>query len=66
MPKIHKCSFCGVEFPQGVGLMYVKNDGTVYWFCSSKCRKAQLILKRDARKLKWTSHYPRERRASLV
>jgi len=34
--------------------MYVKVDGTVYWFCSSKCRKSMLVFGRDARKLKWT------------
>jgi len=46
-----------VEFSSGKGMMYVKNDGTIYWFCSSKCRKATLYLKRDARKLKWTTYY---------
>ena len=57
MPKMHKCSFCGNEFLGGKGMMYVKNDGTVYWFCSSKCRKSMLVMKRDARKLKWTAYY---------
>ena len=57
MPRKHTCSFCGHEFEAGTGMMYVKNDGTIYWFCSSKCRKSQLRLKRDPRKLKWTARY---------
>ena len=57
MLQIKKCSFCGREVLPGTGIMYVKNDGTVLWFCSSKCRKSMLELKRDPRKLKWTLKY---------
>ncbi|HJX23864.1 MAG TPA: 50S ribosomal protein L24e [Candidatus Bathyarchaeia archaeon] len=60
MPKAHRCSFCGNEFPSGTGSMYVKNDGAIFWFCSSKCNKCLLKLKRDPRKLKWTSYYRKE------
>jgi len=35
-------------------MMYVRVDGTVYWFCSSKCRKSTLVFRRDARRLRWT------------
>ena len=41
-------------------MMYVKNDGSILWFCSSKCRKSALKLKRDSRKLKWTAYYGKE------
>ena len=51
------CSFCQRPVPKGSGTMLVKNDGTVLWFCSSKCKKNMLELKRDARKLKWTQKY---------
>jgi large subunit ribosomal protein L24e len=37
--------------------MLAKNDGTIQWFCSAKCKKNALILKRDPRKLKWTKKY---------
>lgn len=57
MLQIKKCSFCGKEVMPGTGIMYVRNDGTVLWFCSSKCRKNMLKLGRDPRKLKWTSKY---------
>jgi ribosomal protein L24E len=36
-------------------MMYVKNDGTILWFCSGKCKKSSLSFGRDARKLKWTN-----------
>jgi large subunit ribosomal protein L24e len=37
--------------------MYVRNNGTVLWFCSDKCRKNMLELHRDPRRLKWTAKY---------
>jgi large subunit ribosomal protein L24e len=60
MPKPRKCSFCGYEFQAGTGMMYVKNDGSIFWLCSSKCRKSALNLHRDARKLKWTTYFGKE------
>ncbi|MDI1495023.1 MAG: ribosomal protein L24e [Cenarchaeum symbiont of Oopsacas minuta] len=37
--------------------MYIKNDNTIMWFCSSKCKKNMLDLKRDPRKFKWTKKF---------
>lgn len=54
---VRPCSFCSRIVRKGSGTMLVKNDGTVFWFCSSKCKKNMLVLKRDARKLKWTDKY---------
>tara|TARA_B100000749_G_scaffold10783_1_gene9019 strand:- start:414 stop:617 length:204 start_codon:yes stop_codon:yes gene_type:complete len=51
------CSFCDRTVVKGSGTMLAKNDGTVLWFCSSKCKKNALVLKRDPRKLKWTKKY---------
>ena len=42
MPKPRKCSFCGADFPAGTGMMFVKNDGSILWFDSSKCKKSSL------------------------
>ena len=33
------CSFCNEEIEPGTGKMYVKKDGTIYFFCGSKCEK---------------------------
>ena len=51
------CRFCDRSVAKGSGTMGAKNDGTVLWFCSSKCKKNALVLKRDPRKLKWTKKY---------
>jgi large subunit ribosomal protein L24e len=41
-------------------MMFIKNDGSILWFCSSKCRKSSLFFKRDPRKLKWTTYFGKE------
>jgi len=51
------CSFCNRPIAKGSGTKLAKNDGTVLWSCSSKCKKNLLVLKRDPRKLKWTENY---------
>lgn len=53
MLRATKCSFCKRDIPKGTGIMYVKRDGSILYFCSSKCRKNQLKLGRSSRKLKW-------------
>jgi len=60
VPRPRLCSFCGNKFPAGTGIMYVRNDGLVLWFCSSKCRKSSVIMKRDSRKFRWTKYYGKE------
>ncbi len=62
MPKVYKCSFCGRDIKPGTGMMYVEKSGKVSFFCSLKCRKSTLILKRDPRRFKWTLKYGREGR----
>ena len=48
------CYFCGDPLKRGAGMMYSKKDGTVHYFCSSKCSKNSLKLKREGRRVKWT------------
>ncbi len=52
-----KCSFCGNEIEQGTGKIYVQIDGKILNFCSMKCEKNKLKLKRKAREQKWTKKY---------
>ena len=49
-----KCSFCGVGIDQGIGRMFVKVDGTILYFCSSKCRKNMLNLGRKPIHTRWS------------
>jgi len=57
MPRIYNCSFCGKKIKPGTGIIYVRNDGTMLRFCTRKCMMNMLKLKRDPRKLKWTTKY---------
>lgn len=50
-----KCSFCGTNM-QKPQLIYVKNDGKVFNYCSSKCRKNQK-MGRDGKKVRWTATF---------
>ncbi len=51
------CSFCGEQIEPGTGKMYVKKDGTVLLFCTNKCYKNMVHLKRVPRKITWTKAY---------
>lgn len=31
------CDYCHREIPVGRGIMYIKNDGTIYTVCSKRC-----------------------------
>ncbi|MCD6557459.1 MAG: 50S ribosomal protein L24e [Candidatus Aenigmarchaeota archaeon] len=48
------CSFCGNKFEKGTGKLLVLNTGKLLWFCSSKCEKNMMKLKRDPKSVKWT------------
>ncbi len=43
----------------------IGNDGETSYYCSSKCRKNALKLKRDKRRLKWTFAYREEREKTI-
>lgn len=65
MAEIKKCSFCGDEIELGTGKMYVKKDGTVLNFCSNKCFKNMIQLKRVPRTTAWTQKAVTEKAARL-
>lgn len=52
-----KCIFCGKEEREFRGLHLLKNDGTIAYFCTHKCRMNALKLHRDKRKVKWTESF---------
>lgn len=53
MPQQRQCDFCGDDIEPGTGTMFVRTDGSVIHFCSSKCEK-NADLGREARDLAWT------------
>jgi large subunit ribosomal protein L24e len=52
-----KCVFCGKDESLHKGMSVIFNDGSVNYYCSSKCRKNSLRLGRDRRRIKWTEAY---------
>jgi len=44
----------------GTGLMFVKRDGTILFFCSSKCER-NMNLGRKSLKAKWTERARKSR-----
>jgi large subunit ribosomal protein L24e len=53
MVEQHACSFCGTTIEPGTGKMFVRKDGTIYFFCSSKCQNNHK-LGRVPRRVAWT------------
>ncbi|MBI4140711.1 50S ribosomal protein L24e [Candidatus Woesearchaeota archaeon] len=52
-----KCAFCRKLIEQGTGMIFVKNDGRQFNFCSSKCRKNLFKLQHVPRYTKWSKAY---------
>lgn len=59
-----KCVFCGKDEYNFKGVHLIRNDGAVWYFCSSKCRLNALKLGRDKRKVRWTGAF-NERRGKV-
>ena len=52
-----KCTFCGKSIPKGTGKLFVYSSGKTANFCSRKCEKNLLQLKRKPAKTRWTAEY---------
>ncbi len=44
-----KCTYCGKMYNPPKGLTLIMKDGTINYFCSSKCRKNKFMKKRKVR-----------------
>ncbi len=55
-----KCTFCSTQIEKGTGKMYVYVSGKIDYFCSNKCQKSTLKLKRDPLRVRWTGYYRKE------
>lgn len=54
MVEARNCNFCGGEVEPGTGKMFVKKDGSIFYFCSTKCEN-NYKLGRVPRKVLWTN-----------
>jgi len=52
-----KCTFCGDVLERGTGKMFVQKDGKILYFCSRKCEKNQLKLKRKPLRTRWSKRF---------
>ncbi len=52
-----RCSFCGNTLKPATGKIFVKTDGKTLNFCSTKCEKNMIKLRRKPREHKWTKDY---------
>ncbi|MGC8562270.1 MAG: 50S ribosomal protein L24e [Thermoplasmata archaeon] len=59
------CSFCGSKIEYGTGKMYIRRDGSVLYFDTSKCEKNFLKLHREPRRVRWTDE-GREEKAQRI
>ena len=60
-----ECSFCGKDIRKESLSIYVNSKGKMFYFCSSKCDRNRLKLKRSRRKTKWTKSYRKEKAVRL-
>ena len=55
-----KCTFCGGSIEKGTGKIFVYTSGKVAYFCSRKCEKNLLQLKRKPLNIRWTEEFRKE------
>ncbi|MDO8516729.1 MAG: 50S ribosomal protein L24e [Nanoarchaeota archaeon] len=58
-----KCTFCkrSYEWPRGISI--VQKEGTVKFYCSSKCRKND-EMGRNSKKVKWVIKQEKEQKTA--
>ena len=59
-----KCTFCGESIKKGTGKIFVYASGKIVHFCTNKCEKNLLKLKRKPLQTKWTEAYRNEKHKS--
>ena len=57
-----KCTFCEKNISTGKGKIFVRSDGRALNFCSNKCEKNMLKLKRNPRTTRWTGLFQRTKK----
>jgi large subunit ribosomal protein L24e len=55
-----KCTFCGIDIKKGTGKIFIYTSGKIANFCSNKCEKNLLKLKRKPMKTRWTQEWIKE------
>ncbi|MDE1859994.1 MAG: 50S ribosomal protein L24e [Candidatus Micrarchaeota archaeon] len=45
-----KCSYCTSEIEKGTGMMYVRKNGAIRYFCSKRCFSLNIVHDRKPNK----------------
>ena len=45
-----ECSYCSKPIKQGTGIMYVFRTGAIKYYCSGRCYKNSIVIKRKINK----------------
>ncbi|MEF8874598.1 MAG: 50S ribosomal protein L24e [Candidatus Thermoplasmatota archaeon] len=61
MPEKRECTFCGNPIEPGTGTLHIMNNGQVFHFCNSKCKRNMLDMDRKARETRWTKRHAQEK-----
>lgn len=51
-----KCTYCENEIKKGTGTMYVLKTGDLKYFCSTRCYKNSIVMKRRFNKKENKKH----------
>jgi len=54
------CTFCGEDIKKGTGKIFVKKDGKILNFCSTKCERNMLKLKRKPIATRWSKLFKKK------
>jgi len=54
MVEMRNCTFCGGAVEPGTGQLFVRKDGSLFYFCSTKCQN-NYKLGRVPRRVQWTA-----------
>ena len=41
-----KCSYCSKGIEKGTGLMYVRKNGAIKYYCANRCYKMNIVYNR--------------------
>ncbi len=41
-----KCSYCSKEIEKGTGLMYIRKNGALRYYCTNRCYKLNIVYNR--------------------
>lgn len=61
-----KCTFCSNQIKKGTGKMFVYASGKIANFCTRKCEKNLLKLKRTPLQTRWTEAYRKEHKKTTT